>query len=167
MVKNRAIVKSLSKITQPIIILDHFNHKHKLFFFSTRPSPGLLPVLGPLGSGTDPTHQPSPALRLLGYWWSWVKRQVNNEAFTITIVLTANTLGPLSSTSERRPGILQFGICNTYFRTLNKAFPERDSIHQLLGVPLQLNARDSALMIQATTAGLSKTIIYLWKIKPL
>ena len=37
------------------------------FFFSTRPSLGLLPVLGPLGSGTDTTHQPSPALRLLGY----------------------------------------------------------------------------------------------------
>ena len=28
------------------------------FFFSTRPPPGLLPVLGPLGSGTDATHQP-------------------------------------------------------------------------------------------------------------
>ena len=38
-----------------------------VFFFITRPSPGLLPVLGPLGSGTDATHQPSPALRLLGY----------------------------------------------------------------------------------------------------
>ena len=38
-----------------------------LFLFSTRPPPGLLPVLGPLGSGTDATHQPSPALRLLGY----------------------------------------------------------------------------------------------------
>ena len=37
------------------------------FFFSTRPSLGLLPVLGPLGSGTEATHQPSPALRLLGY----------------------------------------------------------------------------------------------------
>ena len=37
------------------------------FFFSSRPPPGLLPVLGPLGSGTDATHQPSPALRLLGY----------------------------------------------------------------------------------------------------
>ena len=43
------------------------------FLFSTRPPPGLLPVLGPLGSGTDATHQPSPALRLLGYYeasWS-------------------------------------------------------------------------------------------------
>ena len=39
------------------------------FIFSTRPFPGLLPVLGPLGSGTDTTHQPSPALRLLGCWW--------------------------------------------------------------------------------------------------
>ena len=37
------------------------------YLFSTRPSPGLLPVLGPLGSGTDATHQPGPALRLLGY----------------------------------------------------------------------------------------------------
>ena len=36
------------------------------FIFSTRPSPGLLPVMGPLGNGTDTTHQPSPALRLLG-----------------------------------------------------------------------------------------------------
>ena len=45
-------------------------------FFCTRFSPGLLPVLGPLGSGTDTTHQPSPALRLLGCWWSRVKRQV-------------------------------------------------------------------------------------------
>ena len=36
------------------------------FFSSTRPPPGLLPVLGPLGSGTNATHQPSPALRLLG-----------------------------------------------------------------------------------------------------
>ena len=36
-------------------------------FFSSRPSPGLLPVLGPLGSGTDATCQPSPAVRLLGY----------------------------------------------------------------------------------------------------
>ena len=26
-----------------------------LFLFSTRPPPGLLPVLGPLGSGTDAT----------------------------------------------------------------------------------------------------------------
>ena len=38
-----------------------------LYFFSTRPSPGLLPVLGPLESGTDATHQQGPALRLLGY----------------------------------------------------------------------------------------------------
>ena len=38
------------------------------FFFSTRPSPGLLLVLGPLGSGSDTTHQPGPALRLLGCW---------------------------------------------------------------------------------------------------
>ena len=37
------------------------------FFFITRPSHGLLPVLGPLGSGTEATNQPSPALRLLGY----------------------------------------------------------------------------------------------------
>ena len=36
------------------------------FSFSTRPPLGLLPVLGPLGSGKDTTHQPSPALRLLG-----------------------------------------------------------------------------------------------------
>ena len=35
-----------------------------LLLFSTRPSPGLLPVLGPLGSGTDATHLPSPALQL-------------------------------------------------------------------------------------------------------
>ena len=46
-------------------------HEHEndqaLLFFSTRPSLGLLPVLGPLGSGTDTTHQPSPALRLLGF----------------------------------------------------------------------------------------------------
>ena len=41
------------------------NLKIKFFLlFSTRPSPGLLPVLGPLGSGTDTTHKPSPALRL-------------------------------------------------------------------------------------------------------
>ena len=33
-------------------------------------------MLGPLGSGTDATHQPSPALRLLGCWWSQVERQV-------------------------------------------------------------------------------------------
>ena len=33
-------------------------------FFCTRPPPGLLPVLGPLGSGTDATHLPSPAKRL-------------------------------------------------------------------------------------------------------
>ena len=39
------------------------------FFFCTRPPPGLLSVLGPLGSFTDTTHQPSPALRLLGCWW--------------------------------------------------------------------------------------------------
>ena len=37
-----------------------------LLFFCTRPSLGLLPVLVPLGSGTDTTHQPGPALRLLG-----------------------------------------------------------------------------------------------------
>ena len=36
------------------------------YILCTRPSPGLLPVLGPLGSGTDTTHQPGPALRLLG-----------------------------------------------------------------------------------------------------
>ena len=40
-----------------------------LFFFSTRP--GLLPVLGPLGSVQTPHTnqgiQPGPALRLLGY----------------------------------------------------------------------------------------------------
>ena len=47
-----------------------------LCFFSSRPSPGLLPVLGPLGSGTDTTHQPSPALRLLGCWWSQVECQI-------------------------------------------------------------------------------------------
>ena len=38
------------------------------FFFCTGPFPGLLPVLGPLGSGTDATHQPGPPLRLLGCW---------------------------------------------------------------------------------------------------
>ena len=38
-------------------------------FFCTRPSPGLLPVLGPLVSGTDTTHQPSPALKLLSCWF--------------------------------------------------------------------------------------------------
>ena len=36
------------------------------FLFFSCPSPGLLPVLGPLGSGTDATHQPGPALWLLG-----------------------------------------------------------------------------------------------------
>ena len=40
-------------------------------FFCTRPPPGLLPVLVPLGSGTDATHQPSPALRLLGITHSY------------------------------------------------------------------------------------------------
>ena len=45
-------------------------------FFRSRPSPGLLPVLGPLGGGTDTTHQPSPALRLLVCWWSPVECQV-------------------------------------------------------------------------------------------
>ena len=43
-----------------------------IVFFCTRPPPGLLPVLGPLGSGTDATHLPSPALRLKGWCWSWV-----------------------------------------------------------------------------------------------
>ena len=32
-----------------------------IFLSSTRPPLGLLPILGPLGSGTDATHQPSPA----------------------------------------------------------------------------------------------------------
>ena len=45
----------------------NFLHSQLLLFFCTRPSLGLLPVLGPLGSGTDATHQPSPALRLLGF----------------------------------------------------------------------------------------------------
>ena len=45
-------------------------------FFSTRPSPGFLPVLGPLGSGRDTTHQPCPAIRLLCCWWSRVECQV-------------------------------------------------------------------------------------------
>ena len=45
-------------------------------FFSTGPPPRLLPVLAPLGSGTEATHQPSPALRLFGFWWSRVERQV-------------------------------------------------------------------------------------------
>ena len=33
-------------------------------FFVPALALGLLPVLGPLGSGTDATHLPSPALRL-------------------------------------------------------------------------------------------------------
>ena len=43
--------------------LPHFqghlkNQKFIIFyFFSTRPSPRLLPVLGPLGSGTDATYR--------------------------------------------------------------------------------------------------------------
>ena len=45
---------------------DGQNHKPRPFFiyflFSTRPPPGLLLVLGPLGSGTDVTHQPGHAL---------------------------------------------------------------------------------------------------------
>ena len=39
----------------------------KADFFLFSPPLGLLPVLGPLGNGTDATHQPSPALRLLGW----------------------------------------------------------------------------------------------------
>ena len=50
------------------------------FLFSTRPPPGLLPVLGPLGRGTDATHQPGPALRLLGCWGSRVERWLTANA---------------------------------------------------------------------------------------
>ena len=42
--------------------------QHFFSSFSSRPPPGLLTVLGPLGSGKDATHQPSPALSLLGCW---------------------------------------------------------------------------------------------------
>ena len=61
-----------------LLLITPFGHKSFIFFifFITRPSTGLLPVLGPLGSGTDATHQPSPALRLLGCWWSQVECQV-------------------------------------------------------------------------------------------
>ena len=50
--------------------------KTRLFLFSSCPPPGLVPVLGPLGSGTDATHLLSPALRLKGWCWSWVELQV-------------------------------------------------------------------------------------------
>ena len=43
------------------------------FFFSTRPSLGLLPVLGPLGGGTDATHLPSPSLSVVRAPESWSK----------------------------------------------------------------------------------------------
>ena len=44
------------------------------FFIQYSPFSGIGTV--PLGSGTDTTHQPSTALRLLGCWWSWVEHQV-------------------------------------------------------------------------------------------
>ena len=58
-------------------------------FFINRPSPGLLPVLGLLGRCTDTTHQPSPALRLLGYQsphlplshHGWVVGNVNCKSY--------------------------------------------------------------------------------------
>ena len=48
-----------------------------IFFFSTRPPPGLLPVLGPLGSGTDATHLPSHGWVLYISTSTWVLRAPN------------------------------------------------------------------------------------------
>ena len=69
------------------------------YLFSTRPSPLLLPVLGPLGSGTYATHQPGPALRLLGYLplkLSFLHTYSKAFAIAAVYILAANTLGPLS-----------------------------------------------------------------------
>ena len=68
----------VDQFQQLAVYLLHFLSECFFFFFSTCFLPGLLPVLGPLGSGTDATQKPSPALRLLGCWWSWVKRQLDS-----------------------------------------------------------------------------------------
>ena len=39
-------------------------YNSNFFYLVPCPPPGLLPVLGPLGSGTDATHLPCPALQL-------------------------------------------------------------------------------------------------------
>ena len=56
----KTLVVKFSKLT------DKSGQVKITFFFYLVPcaSPGLLPVLGPLGSGTDATHLPCPALWL-------------------------------------------------------------------------------------------------------
>ena len=43
----------MSRICQPCTEVQFLSKLGSVIFFCTRPPPGLLPVLGPLGSGTD------------------------------------------------------------------------------------------------------------------
>ena len=98
-----------------------FRQHSIVFFVPALLRPGLLPVLGPLGSGTDATHFLSPALWLKGYQrWGPLysisqaaarNSQINSgKAFAIsTHWLTANAWG-IFRKGIAAPGTLQFEL---------------------------------------------------------